>query len=695
MNAPTTTMLAYIPSPPQGVWEIGPFPLRAYALCIIAGIIIAVWWGNRRWVARGGQEGEVLDVAIWAVPFGLLGGRLYHLITDWKTYFGADAPKDPLDALRIWDGGLGIWGAVALGAVGAWIGARRRGIRLPAFGDAIAPPILLAQAIGRLGNYFNQELYGRETTLPWGLEIYERVNKAGYANAGLIDGKSNGVVVAVVQPTFLYELLWNVLIVILLVVIDRRFRIGHGRLFALYIAGYCLGRFFIEMLRDDRAAVANYIAGIRPNLFTAALVFVCAIVYFVVAPKGREQGLEMYHPERAAELEEQGVAGYVDDWYDEDFDDLDAVEGEQPPAEVDTLDALDAEADNIETTRVPAAPAAVKTADDEPTVDEPADEAAADESSPEDDSAADADAVEPVVPVVDDAAVVETEIAEPEAEEAEVVPEAAESEVAEPDEAGSAEVAELEVAEQEITESETGDDEPAVAEAPATEAAGGAPVEAAADEAGSVVETEDADGGVADPGAAPADVVESEDTASSVVESEDEASDVAETEDADGGVADSEAAPAEVVESVDTASSVAESEDTASVVVESEDEATGSPDSEDEASGVVESEDEGTGVVESEDTATGIVEPEDTATDAANSEDAATDAADADPGPSDAATDDAATADVEAGDVHGGDADSPVADPAVTRATDVGGTGAASSLRRRVASRFGRRRRRS
>ncbi|MBR7192709.1 prolipoprotein diacylglyceryl transferase [Gordonia sp. SCSIO 19800] len=313
-------MLAYLPSPPQGVWEIGPFPLRAYALCIIVGIIVAVWWGNRRWMARGGQDGEVLDVAIWAVPFGLIGGRLYHLITDWKTYFGADALKEPIDALKIWDGGLGIWGAVALGAVGAWIGARRRGIRLPAFGDAIAPPILLAQAIGRLGNYFNQELYGRETTLPWGLEIYERENAAGYSDPGLIDGVSNGVVVAVVHPTFLYELLWNVLVVVLLVVVDRYFRIGHGRLFALYVAGYCLGRFFIELLRDDRAAVANDIAGIRPNLFTAALVFLAAVVYFVVAPKGREQGLEMYHDDRAAELAEQGVAGYVDDWYDEDIE---------------------------------------------------------------------------------------------------------------------------------------------------------------------------------------------------------------------------------------------------------------------------------------------------------------------------------------------------------------------------------------
>ncbi|MCK8615707.1 prolipoprotein diacylglyceryl transferase [Gordonia sp. C13] len=638
MNAPTTTMLAYIPSPPQGVWEIGPFPLRAYALCIIAGIIVAIWWGNRRWVARGGQEGEVLDVAIWAVPFGLLGGRLYHLITDWKTYFGADAPKEPLDALRIWDGGLGIWGAVALGAVGAWIGARRRGIRLPAFGDAIAPPILLAQAIGRLGNYFNQELYGRETTLPWGLEIYERVNKAGYANAGLIDGRSNGVVVAVVQPTFLYELLWNVLIVILLVVIDRRFRIGHGRLFALYIAGYCLGRFFIEMLRDDRAAVANYIAGIRPNLFTAALVFVCAIVYFVVAPKGREQGLEMYHPERAAELEEQGVAGYVDDWYDEDFDDLDAVEDEQPSSEVDTLDALDAEADKIETTRGSAAPAvAPKVPDDEPTAE------AAEEPSPEDESPEAGEAAEPVVPVVDDAAVddvtvEETDTAEPEVGEGEVVPDAADAEVAEPDGAEPDEAEPAEVADAEVGEAEAEDDAPADAEATATEAAGGASVEAAADEAGSVVDSEDE----------VTSAVETGDDVTGVVESEDEAADV----------------------------------------VESEDPATGAAATEDPATGVVATEDEASTVIEPEDTASSVIEPEDTATGAADSEDSTPGVAATDPEPSDAAT-----GDVEAGDVHGGDAESTVADPAVTNAPDAGGTGATSSLRRRLGSRFGRRRR--
>ncbi|GAA14514.1 prolipoprotein diacylglyceryl transferase [Gordonia alkanivorans] len=524
-------MLAYIPSPPQGVWDLGPFPLRAYALCIIAGIIVAVWWGNRRWVARGGQEGEVLDVAIWAVPFGLLGGRLYHLITDWKTYFGADAPKEPLDALRIWDGGLGIWGAVALGAVGAWIGARRRGIRLPAFGDAIAPPILLAQAIGRLGNYFNQELYGRETTLPWGLEIYERVNKAGYADAGLIDGKSNGVVVAVVQPTFLYELLWNVLIVVLLVVIDRKFRIGHGRLFALYIAGYCLGRFFIEMLRDDRAAVANDIAGIRPNLFTAALVFVCAIVYFVVAPKGREQGLEMYHPERAAELEEQGVAGYVDDWYDEDFDELDAAEGQEPPAEVDTLDALDAEADKVETTRVAAEPAAAaKVSDDEPAAE----------------------------PVVDETAAGETETEEPVTEEAEAATGAVETEAVDSDagesgapESADAGVAEPEVAEPEVAEPEAEDDATTDVEATDTEAVDAATANAAEDdEADSVVENEDPASQVVESEDAATGVAESEAQATGVVESDPESSAV-ETDAPAAGDAESSAADSADVQATD------------------------------------------------------------------------------------------------------------------------------------------------
>uniref|UniRef100_UPI000A072023 prolipoprotein diacylglyceryl transferase n=1 Tax=Nocardia vinacea TaxID=96468 RepID=UPI000A072023 len=280
-GAVTADVLAYIPSPSQGVWHIGPFPLRAYALCIIVGIVVAIWWGERRWQARGGQKGAILDVAMFAVPFGLVGGRLYHVATDWQKYFGADG--HPIDALKIYQGGLGIWGAVFLGGVGAWIGCRVYRIPLPALGDAIAPPILLAQAIGRLGNYFNQELYGRKTDLPWGLEIYLRFDDQGKLD--MMNGVSTGIVDKVVQPTFLYEMIWNLLIVVLLVQIDKRYRIGHGRLFALYVAGYCLGRFFVELLRDDEA---TKIAGIRINSFTSALVFLAAVAYFVFATKGRE-----------------------------------------------------------------------------------------------------------------------------------------------------------------------------------------------------------------------------------------------------------------------------------------------------------------------------------------------------------------------------------------------------------------------
>ncbi len=198
------------------------------------------------------------------------------------------------------------WGVVAFGGVGAWIGARRRGIRLPAFGDAVAPPILLAQAVGRVGNWFNQEVYGSETALPWGLRIYDRVEAStGYADPAVIDGVSNGTVVAVVHPTFLYELLWNVTVVLVLVVVDRRLSFGHGRLFALYVAGYCLGRFGIELLRSDPATL---VAGIRINLFTAVIVFLCALAYVLLAPKGRESGLTIYHPRRAQAFASERMA---------------------------------------------------------------------------------------------------------------------------------------------------------------------------------------------------------------------------------------------------------------------------------------------------------------------------------------------------------------------------------------------------
>ena len=283
VGAVLDALLATIPSPDRGVWYLGPLPLRAYALCIIAGIIVAIWWGERRWVERGGIKGEVTDIAVWAVPFGLVGGRLYHVITDNQKYFGPG--KNPLAALEIWNGGLGIWGAIALGAVGAWIGCRRRGIPLPAMADALAPGIVVAQAIGRLGNYFNQELYGGDTTLPWGLEIYRRVTPEGREDA-LAGIAIDHTPIQVVHPTFLYELLWNLGVAVLIVWADRKFRLGHGRVFALYVAGYTAGRFWIELMRTDEATL---ILGTRVNVFVSALVFFGAVAMFIIAKSRGER----------------------------------------------------------------------------------------------------------------------------------------------------------------------------------------------------------------------------------------------------------------------------------------------------------------------------------------------------------------------------------------------------------------------
>jgi prolipoprotein diacylglyceryl transferase len=270
-------ILAAIPSPTQGVWQLGPLPIRAYALCILAGIVAAVLIGERRWIARGGAPGVVTDIAVWAVPFGIIGGRIYHVISSPDAYFGEGG--EPLKAFAIWQGGLGIWGAIAFGALGAWIACRRRGIPLPAFADAIAPALLVAQAIGRLGNWFNNELYGSRTDLPWGLRVYEWDGAQAVVGA---DGQPVALE-GLYHPTFLYELLWNLAVAAALVWADRRWRLGHGRVFALYVAGYCLGRFWIELLRVDPAET---ILGVRLNVFTAGVLFVAAVVGFL-SQRGR------------------------------------------------------------------------------------------------------------------------------------------------------------------------------------------------------------------------------------------------------------------------------------------------------------------------------------------------------------------------------------------------------------------------
>ena len=215
------------------------------------------------------------DVAMWAVPFGIIGGRIYHVITDHQIYFGPGG-RGFVASLKIWDGGLGIWGAVALGGVGAWIGCRRRGLRLPPFADSIAPAIVIAQAMGRWGNWFNQELFGRPTTLPWGLKIDAAHRPPGYANF------------ATFHPTFLYESLWCLGVAAVVIWADRRYNMGHGRVFALYVLLYTIGRGWIESLRIDSA---HHIGGLRLNDWTSIVVGVGAVSYLVISARrhpGRE-----------------------------------------------------------------------------------------------------------------------------------------------------------------------------------------------------------------------------------------------------------------------------------------------------------------------------------------------------------------------------------------------------------------------
>ncbi|KAA1423439.1 prolipoprotein diacylglyceryl transferase [Mumia zhuanghuii] len=325
-------ILASIPSPSESVWHLGPFPIRAYALCIIAGVVAAIWVGDKRFQARGGKPGAVADVAIWAIPFGLVGARLYHVVTNPELYFAAG--RDPVRALYIWEGGLGIWGAISLGAVGAYIGCRRYGIRFAPLADALAPGVLLGQAIGRFGNWFNQELFGSPTTLPWGLEIDAAHRPAGYEQYETF------------HATFLYESLWNLAGFFLLIWADRRFRLGGGRVVALYVAIYTAGRFWIEGLRID---TAHELLGLRLNQWTSIVLFVAAIALFVWLTKsGRGAREDVVQVDKDAAAADGEAAD--DDTAPADGDTAPAADDAEPragdtaPAADDTAPAGDDEA---------------------------------------------------------------------------------------------------------------------------------------------------------------------------------------------------------------------------------------------------------------------------------------------------------------------------------------------------------------
>jgi prolipoprotein diacylglyceryl transferase len=255
-------VFASIPSPSSGEIPLGPIPLHAYGLCIALGVLAAIWLSTRRWKARGGNPEDVSAIALWGVPGGVIGARIYHVITDFQLY-----RNDLGSAFEIWDGGLGIWGGIAGGAAAGALAARRRGVSVLEMLDVAAPGIVLAQAIGRFGNYFNQELFGTPTTLPWALEIDQINRPAEYALESTF------------HPLFLYESLWNLALCGALLFISSRWSLTKGNLFVLYVAGYTFARFFLEGMRVE---FANEFAGLRVNEWMSIFVFVAALAVFVI-----------------------------------------------------------------------------------------------------------------------------------------------------------------------------------------------------------------------------------------------------------------------------------------------------------------------------------------------------------------------------------------------------------------------------
>ena len=282
-----------IPSPEISFIDLGIFRIHFYALFILTGIAIATWLADIKLSKRGAPKGTMLDVALWAVPFGILGGRFFHVITHPNDYFFEGA--DLLATLRIWEGGLAIYGAVSLGAVGVFIATRQLRIRFWSVADAIAPGLLIAQGIGRLGNYFNQELFGLPTTLPWGLQISS-------SNPAYPVGLPEGLIF---HPTFAYEMIWNLSGAALLLLLASRFNLQWGKVFALYLVIYSFGRIWIEAIRIDPSEI---ILGLRINIWSALIGLTLGIILFLVQSR-RHPGFEpsIWLPNREPVIETKPV----------------------------------------------------------------------------------------------------------------------------------------------------------------------------------------------------------------------------------------------------------------------------------------------------------------------------------------------------------------------------------------------------
>ncbi|QDZ13816.1 prolipoprotein diacylglyceryl transferase [Humibacter ginsenosidimutans] len=308
-----------IPSPPLS-WQSIPIDLfglhwdiRTYALIILVGIIICTIWTSRRLTKRGGEPGVVIDFLIWAVVLGLIGARLYHVFTHPHDYFYPGA--NLWNVFAIWEGGNAIFGSLLGGALGVFIASKQTGVRFLSFADAVAPGLLLAQAIGRLGNYVNHELYGLPTNLPWGLQI-ESTNTA--YPTGLPSG-------TLFQPLFLYEIIWNVVGVIVLLALEKKLHWRWGKMFAGYLMWYGLGRSYLESIRIDPSEYS--FLGIPFNVWAAILAFVLGLVLFIVQSR-RHPGLELsvYLPGREWNRSEPAVDSFDTDSDDEDNDEDDASE---------------------------------------------------------------------------------------------------------------------------------------------------------------------------------------------------------------------------------------------------------------------------------------------------------------------------------------------------------------------------------